>query len=345
MSRPTVDLRSDTVTRPTPGMRRAIAEAEVGDDVLGDDPTVRVLEARFAELTGKEESLFFPSGTQANEAAIQALTRPGDEVLLEAGAHIFHYEGGGPAVLSGVQLRPLSGERGVLRPSQIAEAIRPRAPYFPRTSVICLENTHNDAGGAIYPVEIQAEVYSLARKHGLAVHLDGARIWNAHVATGIPLRVHGQYCDTLAASLCKGLGCPVGALLAGSAEVIDTTRRIRKRLGGGMRQVGILAAAGLYALDHHLDRLAEDHSRARRLAERLAEYPGLAVDPAGVETNIVLVGLEEALPAPNVLCARLESEGVLILPFGSQRLRAVTHLDVDDEGIERALRAFATVLG
>lgn len=337
-----VDLRSDTVTRPTPAMREAMANAPVGDDVLDHDPTTRRLEERVAEILGKEAALFFPSGVQANQTAVALLSRPGTEVILEAGAHIFHYEEGAGAVLSGAQLHPVPTSDGLLTPEKVKDAIRPGSPHMPLTSVVAMENTHNSAGGKILPLEQARAVAGVARDGGLAVHLDGARLWHAAVATGHPPADWAALADTVMVCLSKGLGAPVGSLLAGSRELMDGGWRIRRRLGGGMRQSGILAAAGLHALDHHMERLAQDHHRARRLAEGAARVPGLAVvEP---DTNIVMLDIRTPdLTAARVLEA-LRAREVLMVPFGPRRIRAVTHLDVDDEGIGRALAALEGVM-
>lgn len=334
-----VDLRSDTVTRPSAGMRRAMAEAEVDDDVLGKDPTVDRLEHRVAALLGKEVALFFPTGTQANQAAILLQARPGMEAVCEARAHVFHYELSGAAFLSGVQLHPVRSERGALDPDTVSEAIRPGDRHHALTGLICVENTHNLHGGTVVPLDRLRSIRSLAETRGLPVHLDGARLWNASAATGVPLAEWAACADTVMVSLSKGLGCPVGSLLAGSEAGAREMWSLRKRLGGGMRQVGILAAAGLWALDHNLDRLPEDHARARRLAAGCDEIPGLAADPP--DTNIVMIRLRRSGRSAADLSRRLAERGVWILPAGPDRLRAVTHLDVDDEGIVRALEALA----
>jgi threonine aldolase len=332
-----VDLRSDTVTRPTPAMRDAIARADVGDDVLGDDPTVRALESRVAELLGKERALFFPSGIMANQTAILSLTRPGTEVLIEGSGHIFDWEDVSPAHWAGVQLRPLATPEGILSPEQVESAIRPGGRLSIETSLLCLENTHNAAGGKVLPLERLKELREVTRRRGVPVHLDGARLWNASAASGIPEATYAAEVDTVMVTLSKGLGCPVGSMLAGSAEVMERAWRFRRRLGGAMRQAGILAAAGLYALEHHRARLTEDHARARLLAALLGEVPGIRVLPP--ETNMVMIDVERAgLDAPTLL-SRLELEGVRMSLFGPRRLRAVTHLDVDDEGIRRAAEA------
>ncbi len=338
-----VDLRSDTVTRPTPGMREAIARAEVGDDVLGDDPTVKRLEARVAELLGKEAALFFPSGTMANQTAVAVLTSPGTEVVIEATGHILDWEGGAAAQWAGIQLRPVPTPDGLLTPDLVRDAIRPEARMAVRTSLICLENTHNAAGGKIMPLGTMRAIRDIAARRGIPVHLDGARLWNASVATGIPEATFAAEADTVMVTLSKGLGCPVGSLLAGSAELIDEAWYIRRRHGGGMRQAGILAAAGLYALEHHRERLADDHARARRLADLLDGTPGIRVVPP--ETNIVMIDVVwDDLDAPT-LAERARANGVLLTPFTSRRVRAVTHLDIDDAGIDRAAAAIRTAVG
>jgi threonine aldolase len=336
---PAVDLRSDTVTRPTPAMRRAIMDAEVGDDVFGDDPTALALERRVAELAGKEAALYVPSGTMGNQLAIRCHTEPGDEVLLEPESHIFLYEQGGLGANSGCLAHLVPGERGMITPEQLAAAVRdPSDDHVARVRLVCLENTHNRRGGVIMPLERLQAVAAAARAHGVAVHLDGARLWNASVASGVPLRDWAANADSVMMCFSKGLGAPVGSILAGPGDFIRRARRVRKRWGGGMRQVGILAAACLYALDHHLERLAEDHRRAKALAAGFARAPGVRVlEP---ETNIVIVTLEhQALEPPAVLLA-LEARGVRMVSFGARRLRAITHLDVDDAGVKRAVAGF-----
>ncbi len=337
-----VDLRSDTVTRPTPPMREAMARAEVGDDVLDHDPTTLALEERVAALLGKERALLFPSGIQANQTALAVLGRPGTEVVLEAGAHIFNYEEGAGAVLSGLQLHPVATPDGLLTPELVRSAIRPGSPYAPITSMVAIENTHNSAGGKILPLEAARAIREVAGDAGLPVHLDGARLWHACVATGRAPAEYGVMADTVMVCLSKGLGAPVGSLLAGSAALMDKAWRVRRRLGGGMRQSGILAAAGLYALEHHMERLAEDHRRARDLAGRVRRIGGLGVTEP--DTNIVMLDIEVPGVTPGDLLGRLAKDGVLLVPFGPRRLRAVTHLDVNDEGVERASAALARVM-
>lgn len=333
-----VDLRSDTVTRPSPGMRRAIAEAEVGDDVLGDDPTVKRLQERLAALLGKEDALFFPSGTQANQVGILLNTQQGTEAICEANAHIFHYEFAAAATWSGVQLRPVPTDDGLLTAELARPYIRPPSPHLARTSLICAENTHNMAGGKVMPLEVLRGLRQLASEHGLPLHLDGARLWNAAAATGVAPSEYAAQADTVMVCFSKGLGGPVGSALAGSAEAMERAWTLRKRLGGGMRQVGILAAAALYALDHNLSRLPEDHARARRLMEYVDGLDGFRVVPP--DTNIIMIDIERDDLTPEDAVGFLEEQGVRVMATGPRRLRAVTHLDVDDAGIERACQAF-----
>ena len=342
MTQPTVDLRSDTVTRPTAAMRRAMAEAEVGDDVFGDDPTVIALERRVAALAGKEAALFVPSGTMGNQLAVNVLTKPADEVLLEAESHIYYYEQGGMAASSGCLAHPVRGERGVLPLDTLVAALRDGDDHVARVTLVCAENTHNRAGGAVVPLQKLRELATMARERKLAVHLDGARLWNAHVATGVAIADYAACADTVMMCFSKGLGAPVGSILVGTSEHIRAARRVRKRWGGGMRQVGILAAACLYALDHNLARLADDHRRAQRLAEGFAEAPGARV--IAPDTNIVFVDLSAPAPDAKAVVAKLAEQGVRMSAYGPRRVRAIAHLDVDDAGIERAIGAFREVL-
>jgi len=318
-----------------------MAAAEVDDDVLGKDPTTGRLERRVADLLGKEAALFFPSGTQANQTAILLHARPGTEAVCERQAHLFHYELADVAWLAGVQLFPVPSEGGVPVPSAIGEAIRPGDRHHPLTGLIGLENTHNMHGGVIVPLETMRAVRALASERSLPVHLDGARLWNAAVASETPLSDLAACADTVMVSLSKGLGCPVGSILAGPAVLIETAWSVRKRLGGGMRQSGILAAAGLHALDHHVARLADDHARARRLAEGCGDVDGLRADPP--DTNIVMIHVDRDDVTPDSLATRLEERGIRVLAAGPDRLRAVTHLDVDDEGIERTIEALGLI--
>lgn len=338
-----VDLRSDTVTKPTEGMRRAMYEAEVGDDVFGEDPTVCRLQEHVAELLGKEAALFVPSGTMGNQLALKVHTRPGDEVIVERQSHIFNYESGAPAVLSGVQLHVVDGARGLLTAADVRRAVRPGMYWETPSRLVCLENTVNKAGGVIYPLAQIQEVAREARTHGMRLHLDGARLWNAAAATGCPERDYAAPFDTVNVCLSKGLGAPVGSLLAGPAELIRAAHRYRKLFGGGMRQVGLLAAAGLYALEHHRPHLAEDHAKARRLAEGLAALPAFRVDLQTVETNIVIFDVVEGEAAP--VLAALREAGVLMVAFGPATIRATTHRDVSMEEIETVLDVLHQLYG
>jgi threonine aldolase len=340
---PIVDLRSDTVTRPTAAMRRAMAEAIVGDDVFGDDPTVKELERRVAGLTGKEAALYVPSGTMGNQIAVVCHTRPGEEVLLEQQSHIYLYEQGGMAANASCLAHPVASERGAIAPEAVALALRAEDDHVAKLRLVCMENTHNRAGGVIVPLERMRAVSAAARERGLAVHLDGARLWNASVATGVPLTDWAATADTVMMCFSKALGAPVGSILVGSGAVIHEARRVRKRLGGGMRQVGILAAACLHALDHHVARLADDHRRARTLAAGFRQAPGVRV--AEPDTNIVIVELEHPALEPDAVLAALRERGVWMVPFGGRRLRAIVHLDVDDAGIERATAGFHESVG
>ncbi len=340
-----IDLRSDTVTLPTAGMRAAMAAAEVGDDVYGEDPTVRRLEERAAELMGTEAALFVPSGTMGNQVAIAVHTRPGQEVIVEAYSHIYNVEMATMARFSGVQPRVLAGERGVFTAEQVAAAIRPPLYYLAQTGLVCLENTHNAMGGRIWPLSEARAILEVAHGRGLPVHLDGARIFNAAVALGIPAAELVRGFDSVMFCLSKGLGCPVGSMLCGSREFIAEARRVRKALGGGMRQVGILAAAGLYALNHHIDRLAEDHENARLLAQGLAQIDGLSVWPP--ETNIVIFEIVRG-PTAAELCQRLKQRGVLAAPAGAgtspRQIRMVTHLNVARADVLRTVDLVAEEL-
>jgi threonine aldolase len=327
-----IDLRSDTLTKPTEGMRAAMARAEVGDDVYGEDPTVALLEERVARLFGHEAAMFTPTGSMANVLAVRSLVAPGQEVLCEASAHIARAELGAHGAYSGVTMRTWIHPRGQVDLPTIRTIFAPdMGPFFVPTAAIAIENTHNFAGGAVLPIQDLRDLREYATGVGVGVHLDGARIWNAHVATGVPLAEYGAIADVMAVCLSKGLGAPVGSLMVGSADAIAESRIWRKRMGGGMRQVGILAAAGLYALDHHVERLAEDHANARLLAE------ACGIDPAGVDTNIVVVPRADA--ADFVAAAR--EAGVLVSAVGPTAVRLVTHLDVTRAEAEKA----AAVLG
>lgn len=329
-----IDLRSDTVTRPTAAMRDVISRAEVGDDVFGEDPSVLALEAAVARITGKEAALFVTSGTMSNQLAIALHTRPGDEVIVGEGAHVVFYEGGAGAALSGVQFA-VAGSGGLFSADEMEERIGPDAYWAPRTSLVCIENTHNRAGGRIFPQRDVVAIASRARAHALKVHLDGARIWNASAATKTPVAELAAPFDTASVCFSKGLGAPVGSALVGEREDIVRARRLRKRWGGGMRQAGILAAAALYALDHHRERLGEDHTKAIAFATLAASIPRAAVDLAKVETNIVNIDLDPPLLAEDV-ASRARELGLAINASGRHRLRAVMHLDVPADHVERA---------
>jgi threonine aldolase len=329
-----IDLRSDTVTRPSEGMRKAMYEAEVGDDVFGEDPTVNKLQDYAAEILGKEAALYVPSGVMANQICLNVLTSPGDEVICEKDAHIFNYESGSPAALSGVQLMPLEGNKGVITAEQIKPFIRPESAYYmPRTKAVEIENTHNRAGGTIYPLDKIKEIKKLVDKYHLFFHIDGARIWNASVESKIPVKEYASFGDSISCCLSKGLGAPVGSIIGGSREFIKEAFRVRKAWGGGMRQVGILAAAGLYALKNNIDRLQEDHEKARILAEAINDIPSLEIKMDSVQTNILMfrplnLSVEETI-------AKFQEQGLLTAPGAVGYLRAVTHLDVSFEDIEK----------
>jgi threonine aldolase len=335
-----VDLRSDTVTRPSLAMRREIAEAEVGDDGFGDDPTVNALQEEVAALLGTEDALFMPSGTMSNSVAVATLCR--GEAICEADAHIFYYELSAAACRAGVQLIPVKGDRGTLWWKDVAPMVRPGPPRFNRTGLICLENTHNRAGGTIVPLDAIADVAHGARECGIPVHLDGARLWHAAIATGTPLSAYAAYADTVSVCFSKGLGAPIGACLCGPRDALVEARMIRSTFGGRLRQVGIVAAGARYALRHNLERLADDHLRARVLAEGLANVDGLSVETP--DTNIVMIDLKTPGPAAPVVEEALRERGVWVVAIGPRRLRAVTHLDVDDAGIDRAVKAFGDVM-
>jgi threonine aldolase len=344
MSQGRIDLRSDTVTRPTPAMRRAMAEAEVGDDVFREDPTVRRLEEKAAALLGKEAALFVPTGTMGNQIAVKVWTRPGQEVVLEEQSHIYNYEMAQMAAFSGVLARPIAGRDGIPSADGVRRALRPPVYYVAQTGLVALENTHNMAGGTILPPDVAEAIAAVARAGKLPLHLDGARIFNAAVASGRPAADLARPFDSVMFCLSKGLGAPIGSLLAGPASFIDEALKVRKRLGGGMRQTGILAAAGLVALDQHIDRLADDHAMARRLADRVAALPQCRVDAARVETNILIFSVAgSSLPASR-LVERWRDAGVLALALDDTRIRAVTHYDVTPADIETAADRLAAIL-
>lgn len=339
-SRPPIDLRSDTVTLPTAAMRRAMAEAIVGDDVYREDPTARALEERAAEVLGKEAALFVPSGTMANQIALMIHTRPGDEVVAPTDAHVRLYETGGAAAWAGVQIVEV-GAAGRYDVAELEGAIQTPAYYLPRTRLAVMENTHNRAGGRVVPQDLVERVAARARALGLALHLDGARIWNAAIATGLSPAAIAAPFDTVSACFSKGLGAPAGSVLAGTREAVAEALRLRKRLGGGMRQLGILAAGALHALEHHRDRLALDHDAARAFAQEVAGAPGIALDLGSVETNIVVFASRAIAPAD--LVARALERGARISAFGGELVRAVTHMDVSVDDARAAGRAVAEI--
>ncbi len=335
-----IDLRSDTVTKPTSQMRKAMANAEVGDDVYGEDPTVNRLQEKAAAMLGMEEALFVPSGSMGNQIAINVHTKPSEEVILEADSHIFNYELATMAAFSGVMPRPISTPRGVLPVDKVKEAIRPPTYYLSRTGLICVENTHNHKAGAIYPPDKLKALIEFAHSKEIPIHLDGARIFNAKVASGTPIKKLVEEVDSVMFCLSKGLGCPVGSMLAGSIDFIEEARKVRKRLGGGMRQVGILAAAGLYALDNHIDRLEEDHRNAKLLVEGLEDLESVEFEP--VATNIIIFSLKNWSAEEFTLA--MKEKGILVHNIDPTRIRLVTHLDVSREDILKAIEKMREVL-
>jgi threonine aldolase len=339
-----VDLRSDTVTKPSPAMRQAMAEAEVGDDVFHEDPTVNRLEEMVAELYGKEAALFVASGTMANQLAIRTQTHHGDEIIMERTSHPFNSESGALAALAGVQVNLIDGKRGIMEVDQIKAAVRTPNVHHAPTALICLENTHNRGGGSIWPLDKMRAVWEFASSVGTPMHLDGARLMNASVATGLRPKDYAVYFDSCTLCLSKGLGAPVGSLVIGSRDFIVRAHRFRKQFGGGMRQAGILAAAGIYALEHNAERLSEDHFNAQRLARGIAEIDGLDIDVNAVETNIVYFHVRKPDLTVPLLLDRLKVEGVLMLGTGPTSIRAVTHLDVTKEDIDRAIEVLHKVM-
>jgi threonine aldolase len=340
-----VDLRSDTVTRPTEAMRRAMANAEVGDDVYAEDPSINALETEVAALFGHGAAMFVPTGTMGNQIALRLLCAPGEELLCDADGHIVSYEAGGLAAHGGVQTRTMVVPRGLLTPAVLEPQLRSPGYHAVETTAVAVEQTHNRGGGAVYPIALLNELRALTSAHNLPLHCDGARIWNAHVATGVSLAEYGAQFDTLSVCLSKGLGAPVGSMVVmKDAGRLEAARDLRHRLGGAMRQAGIIAAGGLYAIRHNVARLADDHERARRLADGIAEVAPGVVDPALVETNIVVLDLTTtALDAP-ALDAACQAEGVLVSSVAPRRVRLVTHLDVDDAGTDQALKVIREAL-
>ena len=336
---PLIDLRSDTVTKPTVAMRRAMAEAEVGDDVMGEDPTVRQLEDQVAELLGKPAALFVPSGTMSNQIAIGLQTKPGDELVCDATSHVYLWEGGGISRLWGVTPRTVEPTSGLMGLDDLRGKIRPDDMHYAQTRLVCLENTHNRRGGRVHPITAVAEVAGWAQAHHLKMHLDGARLMNAVVASGIAANEWSRYFDTVSLCFSKGLGAPIGSALAGSSDLIDEARRLRKVLGGGMRQVGMVAAGALFALNNHVDRLAEDHANAQLLAQAVEETPGLSLESGRVETNLVWINVASALGTARTVAESLQAEGVLVSGLGPQVIRACTHLNVSRDDVSKAAAA------
>jgi threonine aldolase len=331
-----VDLRSDTVTRPSAAMRAAIAAAPVGDDQFGEDPTINLLQERVASLLGKEEALWLPSGTMANQVALRLLTRPGDDVVISRESHFVWHETGAAAANAGVQFHEI-GSRGVFSASEFVDAVKPRGHIiYPPTTVVAIENTHNRAGGVVFPQDEVERICAAAREHGIASHLDGARLWNAAVATARPVAELAAPFDLVTVALTKGLGAPAGSLLCGSRELMKQAVRNRRMLGGAMRQVGVLAAAGIFALENNMARLAEDHANARMIATRLAESPRVVIDLPAIQTNIFMFDIRPDAPDAATIVTRARERGVLIYAFNPHMIRVVTHLDVSREQCQRA---------
>ncbi|WP_020471577.1 low-specificity L-threonine aldolase [Zavarzinella formosa] len=329
-----IDLRSDTVTKPTPEMRAVMAMADVGDDVYAEDPTINHLQDRVAAMLGKEAALFVPSGTMSNQIAVRVHTQPGDELLCDDTCHIFTWEAGGPAVLSGVTSRTVAGDYGVLDVEQLRDKIRPTNEHYSQTRLVTLENTHNRGGGRVYPLEKIQAISKWAHDNKLMMHLDGARLWNAHVASGVSLTAWAEPFDTVSVCFSKGLGAPVGSALAGPKDLIAKARRVRKLFGGAIRQGGVLAAAALYALDNHIDRLAEDHQNAKMIAQAITDIPGLRLDPPYVETNLVWFEVDPKVISAKHLVDAMKEHGILISILGANMMRACTHLDVSAKQAE-----------
>ncbi len=335
-----IDLRSDTVTRPSKAMREAMANAEVGDDVFGEDPTVNALQETVAELLGKEKALFVPSGCMSNQLALKAHTEMGDEVIMEQDAHMFNYETAAPSIMSAVQVKTIPGKNGVFTSDELPPHIRPALYYMPRTRVVCVENTHNRAGGAIFPVDEIKKLSSFCKERGILFHLDGARLWNASVATGIPMNEWASYFDSVSVCFSKGLGAPVGSAICGTKEFIARAHKWRKVFGGGMRQAGIIAAGALFAVRNNVTRLKEDHEKARYFARQLSALPGFDIDPDSVQTNIVLVDVQNTGKSPQEVIAIMKNHGVLVSVGTFTKFRALMHLDVTMDEVQHAAEKF-----
>ena len=344
MTNRTINLYSDTQTKPTPAMRQAMVEAEVGDEQRGEDPTVNALCARVAALLGKEDAVFLPSGTMCNEISILLHCRPGDEIICDATSHLIVAEGGAPAAIAGVMMNPLSGERGIFGAAQAAAAIQPKSRYVPRSRLLAVEQTSNGGGGTVWPLEAITAVAAVAKEAGLALHMDGARLMNAVVASGVSALDYSRPFDTVWIDLSKGLGCPIGGVLAASGTLIEEAWVWKQRMGGAMRQAGIIAAAGLYALDNHVDDLAKDHANAARFARSIADVPGIGLDPTGIETNLIYFDVTHASLDAAAVVERLKERGVLMGATGERSVRAVTHRDVTEEDVEIAAQILSQVM-
>jgi threonine aldolase len=339
-----IDLRSDTVTRPGPGMRDAMRNAEVGDDVYGEDPTVNRLQESVAAMFGKEAAIYVPTGTMGNEICVKLFTEPGDEIIAGEDSHIVVYETGGPGLLSGVQIRPLPAKRGVLDQDEVRRAIRPDVYYYPRTRLVCVENTHGRSGGAVYPLDDLRELWFTCREAGVRLHMDGARIWNASAASGVALSDYARYADSVSVCFSKGLGAPVGSMILGDRKTIDLARRYRKIFGGGMRQAGILAAAAEYALKHNLPKLAEDHEKARVFASLLERSGKVGIVSTPVETNMVIFDVSQIGRSRDDFLTLMARVGVLFTPERETQVRAVMHLDVTLDDVKNAGNSTLEVL-
>ncbi len=339
-----IDLRSDTITKPTEAMRKAIYEAEVGDDVFGEDPTVNKLQEVVASMLGKEKAIYVSSGTMGNLLAIKVNTNPGDEIILDDQSHIFYYEAAGAAAICGVQPSLINGRRGCITKEQVEEKIRDLGnPHFPMTSLVVVENTHNRWGGAVIPIDEIKRIRELADERGFKMHMDGARLLNAQVASGISAGEFAKYFDTVTICFSKGLGAPMGSMIAADSDTIDRVLRARKMIGGGQRQVGIVAAAALYAIENNIDRLSDDHDNAKRLAKALSALPGVDIDPDEVDTNIVFFDVTKSPMSAIDVMIKMSEKGVLMLPLDENRVRAVTHLGVDSKDIDKTIEAFSEV--
>ncbi|MDP1677763.1 MAG: low-specificity L-threonine aldolase [Bacteroidota bacterium] len=343
MSNQFIDLRSDTVTRPSKAMREAIANAEVGDDVFGEDPTVNKLQETVSSLLGKENALFVSSGCLSNQLALKSHTEMGDEVIMEQDAHMFNYETAAPSIMSAVQVKTIPGIRGVFRVEELPPHIRPAIYYMPRTRVICIENTHNRAGGAIFPIDEIKKISAFCKERGIIFHLDGARLWNASVATGIPMKEWAQYFDSVSVCFSKGLGAPVGSSICGSKEFVKKAHKWRKVFGGGMRQSGIIAAGALYAIQHNVERLKEDHEKAKYFSQELSKLKSFEIDLESVQTNIVIVDVQKTGKTPQEVIALLQAQGVLISVGTFTKFRALMHLDVSMEQVKFATEKFKQI--